>query len=529
MDFLPFLDYNKKGDYMKIISKEEVAQFIHDNDTVAFSSSGAMGCPEAMIEAIETSYLETGHPKNITVTSSIIPGMLTHDKVGFNRLVKPGLVGKAICSHLGFGKTFGDAVGNNQFPTFTLPLGVMSHLYRAIGSGEIGLISHVGLHTFADPRIDGCCANEKAKLLDPIVELFTIENKETLFYKSFPIHVALLKGTYVDEEGNISLEHEYVIGEQYNMALAAHNSGGIVIVQVEEVKPKHSLKAKNVSIHSSLVDYVVVQKPDLSYGEYNAPIYKPELAGEKRCNTKIDIRPLDERKICGRRSAMELKKGEVINLGVGVPDSVSSVALEEGFADQIYLSVEPGSTGGIPLSGLCFGRTMNPDSIVSTAEQFDAYDGGSLDMAIVGLAEVDQKGNVNVSKLGMKVPGPGGFIDITQNTKKVIFTGTFTANGLEENIHDGKLEIIKEGTVKKFVTQVEQITFSPSHDQQVLFVTERAVFELQHGKIVLIEIAPGIDLQKDILDQMDFVPVISKNLKIMDECIFLEEKMNLKI
>ncbi len=514
---------------MKIILKQEAIQLIHDNDTVAFSSSGAMGSPEAMIEAIETSYLETEHPKNITVTSSIIPGMLTHDKVGFNRLVKPGLVGKAICSHLGFAKTFGDAVGNNQFPTFTLPLGVLSHLYRAIGSGEIGLISHVGLNTFADPRMDGCCANEKAKTLDPIVELLTIDHEETLFYKAFPIHVALLKGTYADEDGNISLEHEYVIGEQYNMALAAHNSGGKVIVQVEEVKPKHSLKAKDVSIHSSLVDYVVVEKPDLSNGEYNAPIYQPELAGEKRIDPKIDIRLLDERKICGRRSAMELKKGTVINLGVGVPDSVSNVALEEGFADQIYLSVEPGSTGGIPLSELCFGRTMNPDSIVSTAEQFDAYDGGILDMAIVGLAQVDQKGNVNVSKLGSKVPGPGGFIDITQNTNKVIFTGTFTAGNLEEQVKDGKLQIVQEGSMKKFVNQVDQITFAPSKSQQVLFVTERAVFELQNGFMVLTEIAPGVDLQKDILDQMDFVPKISKNLKLMDERIFLEEKMNLKI
>lgn len=520
---------------MKIITKEELGNLIKDNDTVCISGSGGSGSPEELLAGIKESYIKTKHPSNITVSCGISPGNLTMDEnVGMNMLAIPGLVGKAICAHLGQGKVFGNAIGTNQFPAYAVPLGVINHLYRASAGKEVGVISHIGLNTFADPRIDGCRANEKAKELEPIVELINIDGKENLLYKTFPINVALIKATYADEDGNVSLEHEAVIGEQYNMALAAHNNGGIVIAQVEEIKPHHSLKARNVLLHASIVDYVVVAKPNLELGDYNLPVYKPELTGDIRVELDdIPVRELDERKVCGRRSAMELKQGDVINLGVGMPDSVANVAAEEGFADKIYLSVESGTTGGVPTGGVAFGATVNPDMVVQTAEQFDAYNGGYLDMGIVGLAQVDKEGNVNVSKFGTRVTGPGGFINITQSTKKIIFMGTFTAKDLEEKIEDGKLNIIKEGSVKKFVDHVEQITFSGKqgiiNKQEVLYVTERGVFKLIPGGIELIEIAPGVDLQKDILDQMDFVPKVSDNLKIMDERIFKDEKMNLHI
>lgn len=519
---------------MKVIRSEEVAKLIHDGDTVAISGSGGSGSPEALIKSVMESYQKNQSPKNITVTCGISPGNLTDDDVGMNMLAKPGLVGKAICAHLGMGRVFGNAIGKDQFPAYAVPLGVINHLYRAIAGHEIGVLTHIGLDTFADPRIEGCCANESAKKLEPIVELVEINGKKNLLYKSFPIHVALLKATYADTEGNISLEHEAVIGEQYNMAIAAHNSGGIVIVQVEDIKPKASFKARNVLIHSSLVDYVVVAKPDDSLGEYNVPKYRPELTGDEKIELgSIKIRPLDERKVCGRRSAMELKSGNVINLGVGMPDSVANVAAEEGFSEDIYLSVESGPTGGVPIGGVVFGSSINPDSVISTAEQFDAYNGGSLDMAIVGLAEVDSEGNVNVSKFGTRVTGPGGFINITQSTKKVIFMGTFTTVGLEEQIQDGKLTILKEGQKKKFVKKLDQITFSAknavANHQEILYVTERAVFKLTEQGIVLIEIAKGMDMNKDILDQMEFKPMISENLTFMDERIFKEEKMNLTL
>ena len=517
---------------MKIIDKKDVASLVKDGDMVAISGSGGSGSPEALIKSLMDSYLQTNHPRNIGVTCGISPGNLTTDDVGMNMLAKDGLVGKAICAHLGMGKVFGNAIGSNQFPAFAVPLGVINHLYRAIAGHEDGIITHIGLGTFADPRIEGCAANEKAKALDPIVELVNINGKENLFYHSFKIDVALLKASYADEDGNISFEEEGIIGEQYNMAIATHNSGGIVIVEVKDIKKANSFRARDVLIHASYVDYVVVNKPTDELGEYNIPFYRPELTGDKKIKLDhIKIRPLDERKVCGRRSAMELKKGDVINLGVGMPDSVANSCAEEGMSDYIYLSVESGPTGGVPIGGVVFGASINPDSVIPTAEQFDAYNGGCLDMAIVGLAEVDKEGNVNVSKFGTRVTGPGGFINITQSTKKIIFMGTFTAVNLEEKIEDGKLIIVNEGEKSKFVSSVEQITFSAKqalkNNQEILYVTERAVFKLTENGLMLIEIAPGIELEKDILSHMDFKPLISDDLKLMDERIFKEEKMNI--
>lgn len=518
---------------MKVIDQKDVATLIKDGDMVAISGSGGSGSPEALIRSVMDSYLETSHPKNIGVTCGISPGNLTNDDVGMNMLAKDGLVGKAICAHLGMGRVFGNAIGSNQFPAFAVPLGVINHLYRAIAGHEEGIITHIGLGTFADPRVEGCAANEKAKQLPPIVDVITLNGKENLFYHSFKIDVALLKASYADEEGNISFQEEGIIGEQYNMAIATHNNGGIVIVEVKDIKPKNSFRARDVLIHSSYVDYVVVNPPTDELGEYNIPFYRPEITGDKRIELEdIKIRPLDERKICGRRSAMELKKGDVINLGVGMPDSVANSCAEEGISDYIYLSVESGPTGGVPIGGVVFGSSINPDSVIPTAEQFDAYNGGCLDMAIVGLAEVDKEGNVNVSKFGTRVTGPGGFINITQSTNKIIFMGTFTAVNLQEKIEDGKLVIEQEGEKFKFVDKVQQITFSAKqaikNNQQILYVTERGVFQLTEKGIMLIEIAPGVDLEKDILNQMAFQPLISENLKEMDKRIFQEEKMNIK-
>ena len=519
---------------MKIVSSDEVVKCIKDGAMVAISGSGGSGSCEAVLKGIMDSFMKTGHPCNLGVTCGISPGNLTDDDVGMNMLAKPGLVGKAICAHLGMGRVFGESIGNNQFPAFALPLGVMNHLYRAIAGRELGVLTHIGLNTFADPRVGGCRANEKAYELPDIVEYVNISGEDALLYKSFPIDVAIIKGTYADEDGNISFEHEAVIGEQYNMAIAAHNCGGIVIAQVEKIVPKGSLKARNAIVHSSYVDYVVVAEPDFSLGEYNLPEYRPEITGDKKIPlASVAIRELDNRKVCGRRAAMELKKGDVINLGVGMPDSVSNVAIEEGFSNDLYLSVETGPTGGVPIGGVAFGGSINPDSIVSTAEQFDAYNGGSLDMAILGLAEVDEEGNVNVSKFGTRVTGPGGFINITQCTKKVVFIGTFTTSGLDEEIKDNKLIIKNEGKKKKFVKRVEQITFSAKqariNNQEILYVTERGVFKLDKEGITLIEIAPGIDINKDIFEQMEFRPNVSDDLRLMDERIFRDEKMNLII
>ncbi len=519
---------------MKIINAKEVASLIKNNATVAISGSGGSGSPENLLKSLMDSYNTNKQPKNITVVTGISPGNLTKDYVGMNMLSADGLVGKAICAHLGMGKLFGEKVGKNIFPAFALPLGVLNHLLRAIAGHEPGIITHIGLDTFADPRQEGCCANDLAKNEEPIVELIKIAKEDYLFYKSFPINVALIKATYADELGNISFEHEAVLGEQFNMAAATHNSGGIVIVEVKEIKPAGSLRAKDVLIHSKLVDYVVIGKPDTSLGDYNLPIYHPEYTGDKKIKLeKLPIKELDERKICARRAAMEIKKGYAINLGVGMPDMVANVAAEENISQEISLSIECGPMGGVPVGGIAFGASRNPDSIIPTAENFDLYNGGFLDMAILGLAEVDQEGNVNVSKFGSRITGPGGFINITQSTKRIIFMGTFTASNLKESIIDEKLIINNEGEKIKFVNKVEQITFSGKNalknNLEIMYVTERAVFKLTKGGLELIEIAPGIDLQQDILNKMEFKPIISSKLKLMDKRIFKDEKMNLTI
>lgn len=517
---------------MKVINPKEVASLIKEFDTVAITGCGGGCSPETLLRSIKESYETTNNPKNLTVVTGISPGNLTEDMVGMNMLSPKGIVKKAICAHLGMGKAFGKSVGANEFPAFGVPLGVINHLFRAIAGREPGIITKIGLDTFADPDIEGCRINDLAKNEEDIVKKIRIDDKDYLFYKSFPINVALIKATYADEKGNISFEHEAVICEQFNMAAAAHNSGGIVIVEVEEIKPAGSLKAKDCLINSSLVDYVVVAKPDLSLGDYNFPVYRPELTGEAKIDAEIETCPLNSRKVCARRSATELKKGDVINLGVGMPDLVAKVANEEGFIKDINLSIESGPMGGIPVGGVAFGASINPDSIISTASTFDLYNGGFLDVAILGLAQVDKEGNVNVSKFGSRVTGPGGFINITQSTKKIIFIGTFTAVGLKEDITNGKLVITEEGKNKKFVDQVEQITFSGknaiANELEVLYVTERAVFKLIKEGLELIEVAPGVDLKKDVLNQMDFLPIISKNIRIMDTRIFKPEIMNLK-
>lgn len=519
---------------MKIISADEVVKLIKTGHTVAVSGSGGSGSPDAILQALQRRFQQTKTPKNLTVTSGISPGNLTMDNVGMNCFAEPGMVGKAICAHLGMGKKFGIAIGENQFPAFGIPLGIYTHLLRATAGHKPGVLTHVGLNTFVDPRIEGACENEKAKQLAPIVELKEVDGKEKLFYKAYPINVSIIKATYADTKGNISLEWEGIIGEQFHLAAAAHNSGGIVIAQVEKVVDYGTLKAKDVIIPARLIDYVVVAKPDPKLGNYNIPKHNPSLVGKTRMelNELAEIE-MSERKVCARRAMMELNKNCMVNLGVGMPELVASVCNEEGCIDDITLSIETGITGGVAQNGVAFGVAYNADSIIADANMFDLYDGGFLDAAVLGLAEVDKYGNVNVSKFGTRVTGPGGFINITQNTKKVVFVGTFTAGGLKVKTGNGKLQIEQEGRNKKFVENVQQITFSAKNaienKQDVTYVTERAVFKLTNKGLKLVEIAPNIDLKKDILAYMNFKPIIAKDLKVMDSKIFKKAKMKYKL
>ena len=514
----------------KLISIEEAVNMIHDGDVCGVGGFIGMGHPQQISIGVEDKFLETGHPKDLTLVFSAGIGDGT-DKLGLNHLGHEGLIKRVVAGHWNLIPAIQKLILDNKAEGYNLPLGTISLLFREIAGGRPGVITKIGLKTFVDPRLEGAKMNELTREAEDLVELMEIDGQEWLRYKSFPINVALLRGTYADEDGNISMEKEAALLDNLAIATAAKNSGGKVIVQVEKVVQNGSINARDVVIPGMLVDAVVIGKPENHWQTYLDP-YRPEFSGEVRIPTNaIEPMPLNARKVICRRCAMELKPEGIINLGIGMPEGIANVANEEGLP-SLKLTVEAGGVGGVPNSGVGFGSVTNPEAILDEPSMFDFYDGGGLDQAFLGLAECDSKGNINVSRFGPRIAGCGGFINITQTAPVVLFCGTFTAKGLKQKIGDGKLEIVQEGAVKKFKNEVEQITFASEFaaetGQKVMYVTERAVFELRDGVFTLTEIAPGIDLQKDVLDQMEFKPAIAEDLKLMDERLFKDEVMGLK-
>ncbi|WP_238900162.1 acyl CoA:acetate/3-ketoacid CoA transferase [Clostridium sp. YIM B02500] len=504
----------------KVISIEQSVDLIKNGATVAVG--GFVGCahPEQITLEIEKQYLKRHVPNNLTLVFAA--GQGDGKDRGLNHLGYEGLVHRIIGGHWALTPKLQKLALENKVEAYNLPQGVISHLYRDIAAGKPGTITHVGLKTFIDPRIEGGKLNEITK--EDIVKVVNIEEKEYLLYKAFPIDVVLLRATYADEDGNATMEKEALTLDATAMAQAAKNSGGIVILQVEKVVTKGSLDPRKVKIPGIYVDAIVVASTENQMQTFSEN-FNPAYCGDTKVPVdSIEPLPLNERKVIARRCAKELVPNAVTNLGIGIPEGIAIVANEEGIADQMTLTVEPGGVGGVPAGGLSFGDSTNPVCILDQSSQFDFYDGGGLDVAFLGLAQCDKSGNINVSKFGPKIAGCGGFINITQNAKKLIYCGTFTAGGLKVKIGEGKLIIENEGKAKKFVDAVEQITFSGEYassiGQTVLYVTERAVFKLTKEGLLLEEIAPGINLEKDILDNMDFKPIISPELKLMDENMF---------
>jgi propionate CoA-transferase len=511
----------------KIISPEDAISLIRDGDTVAISGFVGIGTPEELIIALEKRFLETGHPRDLTLVFAAAPG--DGGERGVNRLAHEGLVKRAVGGHWSLVPKLSAMAVENKIEAYNLPLGCVSQLFRVIAGGKPGLRTKVGLRTFVDPRISGGKISESAT--EDLVHLDTIRGQEWLFYKAFPIDVCLLRGTTADAHGNVTSEREALELDVTSIAMAAHNSDGVVIVQVERIAMNGSLAPKNVLIPGALVDCVVRSKPENHHQTFGTP-YEHAFSGEMRVPLEeLPVMPLDERKIMARRAVMELPIGGVVNLGIGIPEGVAKVAAEEGLLDQVTLSAEAGTIGGMPQGGLDFGASLNPDAIIATNTQFDFYDGGGLDMACLGMAQADKYGNVNVSKFGKRLAGAGGFINISQNASRLVLTGSFTAGGLQVAVEDGKLRIVQEGKVRKFVDQVEHITFSGDFaretGQPVLYVTERCVFSVGGNGMELIEVAPGIDVENDILAHMDFMPYIS-NVRPMDARIFQNEMMGIK-
>ena len=520
-------------DFPKLISATEAAALVQDGDTLATSGFVGIGFPEKLAIALEKRFLQERSPKKLTLVYAA--GQGDGKEKGLNHFAHEGLVRRVIGGHWGLVPALGKLAVEGKIEAYNLPQGIISHLYRDIAAGKPGLLSRVGLHTFVDPRHDGGRINANSP--ESLVQLHCIGEEEFLFYKSFPITVAFLRGTTADARGNITMEKEALPLESLALAQAVRNSGGKVIVQVERLTSQHRLHPSQVVIPGILVDHIVLASGDQHFQTF-AEFYNPAYSGDVRVSDHLPSDELSIRKIIARRAALELRDQAVVNLGIGMPESVVRVASEEKVLNQLTLTIEPGGIGGLPAGGLSFGAVANAEAVVDQPAQFDFYDGGGLDQAFLGLAEADACGNVNVSRFGSRLAGAGGFINISQNTREVFFLGSFFAGGVQPQIHHGEVDCQRSEGLGKFVSQVQHLTFNGayalSRNQRVLYITERCVFRLQRAtdgtaRLELCELAPGVDLERDVLRFLPFTPLIADDLRPMPAAIFRSQPMRLQL
>jgi len=519
----------------KIMTAEEAVKYIKDGDTV--TTCGIIGAlvPEKVLAALEKRFLETGSPRSLTAVFPVAVGDV-YELPGADHFAHEGMIKRVIGGSYVTAPAAGSPpklvgmVSQNKIEAYNFPMGALMHLHREIAAKRPGLITRVGLKTFVDPRLNGAKMNARTR--EDLIEVISLSGGEYLFYKAFPINVALIRGTTADEQGNISMEQEGSFSVMLTLAMAAHNCGGKVIAQVKRITSRGSLNPQWVRVPGILVDAVVV---DENQKQATGIAYDPAVSGEvRRPLGKIDPAPLGIEKIAARRAFLELRKGDIVNLGFGIPSMISVVAAEEGLVDQVTFTIEHGAVGGVPLTGLQFGSAWNPEAIVESAAMFDFLTGGGITAASMAFAEMDVAGNVNVSRLN-KVPhalsGAGGFIDILHSVKRIIFCGTLTAGGIEGEVKDGRLRLIKEGKVVKAVRELQHRTFDAAFalekDQKVIYVSERAVFQLTPEGLILTEIAPGFEV-REIQAVVGFPLRVSPALKQMDERLFRPEPLDAK-
>lgn len=512
----------------KLKTIDEAIDLIKDGDTVAVSGFMMATAAREILVALGKRYKTTSTPKGLTLYQGAGNG--NNNDQGVCEMSYPGLIKRYVTAHFANNRPMIEMALKNEVEAYNFPQGVIAHIYRQAASRRSFEISKIGLNTYCDPRQRGGKINQAAK--EDLVELIKIDDEEYLKYKVPKFDIAIIRGTTADELGNISMEEESSVIDSLEVAMAVKASGGKVIVQVKNLVSSKSMDRKLVVIPGIFVDAIVIsQNPEEFHRQTPGTFYDPMIAGRYKIDgagfSSIDM---DARKIIARRGLFELKAGSVVNLGIGIPEGVASVAAEEGI-DDIVLTVESGLIGGIPMGRSNFGSAINAWAGLSMVSQFDFYNSGGLDITYLGFAEIDSRGNINVSRFGDRIGGCGGFIDITQSTKKIVFCGTMTAGGLEISTKDGKLNIDKEGRNIKFKNEIEEVTFSAEESlklgQDVIFVTERCVFSLEEDGLCLIELAEGIDIEEDILKNMEFRPRISENLKKMDPRIYEEGLMNI--
>jgi len=509
----------------KIITKEAAALLIKDGSTVCTVGMTLVGAAESILSSIEKRFLQTGQPKGLTLLHAA--GQSDRER-GIQHLAYPGLVKRIIGSHWGLSPKWMEMIANNKVEAYCFPQGQMVHLYSAMAAGLPGRMSSVGLGTFIDPRLEGGRMNECTS--DNLIELLEIKNNEYLFYPGIPLDFLVIRGTTADRKGNLTTDEEAMKLEILPAVLAAKRYGAKVIVQIKYLAEDGSLDPKSIVVPGEFIDAIVLcDAPEHDHRQTSSSYYHPSYCGKLREFSEVSSTktPLNIRKLIGRRAVKFIKDGDIINLGTGIPnDVIGQIVREEKLESNVTITVESGIYGGLQAGGVDFGIGKNLSAMISHQDQMLYYNGAGVDITYMGAGELDINANVNATKLGTQCTGAGGFIDITQNARHVVFCSTFTAKGLVVKIENNKLEIVQEGKVKKLVNNVNQISYNGrlalKQNQKMHFVTERAVFELTPEGLELIEIAPGIDLKKDILEHMEFSPIVSKNLKIMDIELFKE-------
>jgi propionate CoA-transferase len=491
---------------------EDAVEQIFDGATIALASNGGgLLEPDAVLAALEQRFLKTGHPRDLTVVHAL--GIGDGKGSGLGRFAHAGMVRRVIGGHWSWSPAMQKMAKDNAFEAYSFPAGAISTLLREIGAGRPGLVTHVGLRTFVDPRIDGGKINARAN--EELVELIELDGREYLRYKPFKVDFAILLGSSADARGNVTLRREPADLDTHAAALAAHNSGGHVIVQVREREPAGYVPARLVRIPGVLVDTLVETPAQV---QCVVADYDPTLSGESLgilAEGFYEV-PTGIRRIIAARAAQELHEGHSANFGFGIPGGIPGVLAEQGRLGTFWGTVEQGIHNGAMLDGPMFGSARNAEAILSSVDQFDFYSGGGVDISFLGMGEMDGDGNINVSKLGATVVGPGGFIDITQGARKIVFCGSFEAKGLQVEQEGERLNIVSPGSVPKLVERVQHITFSGVQariaKQEVLYVTERAVFRLEEGGVRLIEVAQGVDVERDVLARMGFRPLVDDTL-----------------
>jgi propionate CoA-transferase len=521
----------------KLVAVEQAVEMINTGDTISICGISAALTPDKVLAALGKRFLETGSPANLTVVFPVAVGD-GYEIKGLDHLAHEGMIKRLIGGSYTVARSseqppkIYEMIVHNKVEAYNFPMGVLMHLHREIAAKRLGIITEVGLGTCVDPRQEGGKMNDATKA--DLVEVIQLHGKEYLFFPSLPINVSLIRGTTADENGNITMEHEYSTSVVLAMAMAARNSSGRVIAQVKRMVAGGTLNPQLVRVPGIMVDAIVIDEHQkLTTGIDHDPAASGELRIPWDTLGSVPMDPV--RQILVRRTLLELKKGDIVNLGFGITSLVPQIAMEEGVLDLLTFTTEHGAIGGFPYSGIQFGGSINPQALIEASSQFDFIDGGGPNVICLSFAEVDQEGNVNVTKLRHLphvLAGVGGFIDLIQNARKIVFCGTLTAGGFRADVSEGRLNISQQGRVRKLVDRVQQISFNGrlarEKGQHVVYITERGVFHLEPQGLILREIAPGVDLEKDLLRHIGFKPEVARDLKTMDAAIFRPERIGLK-